>query len=430
MLLALTAGPFPPAARGAAPAAQPVEKATGTAGSGTGAYTVGGIAVDVAAKTAAEARNAAFREAQRRAWPQLWARMTGLAAGSAPRLGDGGLDEIVAGIEVQGEHFSTTRYIATLGVVFDRARASEFFAGTGGALHSEPMLLLPVMVDGGVRYVYEVKTPWVAAWSRFNEGTSPLDYVLASGSAGDNVLLTAYQAQRSDRPLWRNILGRFKTVDVLTAEVRLIRDYPGGPITAQFTARHGPDATELGRFALQTGAASGLDAMLDQGVQQIDALYTQALRDGRLRSDPTLSAEALAPIASAAPLLDLPGATVSEGGTAALVATPDAAAWLLLEHDIKATSGVTGVTLTSLSLGGSSRIIVRHGDSIEMLAYNFDQAGLRLVAAEGGWLIRRKQEGDAPVPKPLPPVVETLGGGETVPAEAAPPAAETPVPPQ
>ena len=38
---------------------------------GGGGYTVGGIQVDVAAKSAQQARNAAFREAQRRAWPLL-----------------------------------------------------------------------------------------------------------------------------------------------------------------------------------------------------------------------------------------------------------------------------------------------------------------------------------------------------------------------
>ena len=396
------------------------------AGGKPGAYTIGGIKVDAVAKTAEDARAAGYREAQRKAWPQLWAQVTGMPPTTAPRLGDSALDSIVAAIEVQGEKISATRYIATLGVAFDRARASEFFTGTAGQLQSPPMLLLPVLFDGGVRYVYETKTPWVVAWLKGSDRITPIDYVFASGSAGDNVLLNGYQTVRPDRELWRNILARFRTVDVLTAEAHLTRLYPGGPVIAVFIARHGPDAIELGRFSLRADSTAGLPAMLDAGVAQVDALYAQALRDGRLRSDPTLGQD-LVPIESAAPILASPDTVIPEGGgTPALVATPDAAAWTELEAAIRATPGVTGVTLSSLSLGGSSRILVSHFGTAEQLACDLDQAGLRLVPVEGGWMIRRKQPGDAPVPRPAPPVAEPVaseaGTVESAePAPAAPP---------
>lgn len=414
------------------------------AGGKPGAYTIGGIKVDIVARTAEEARAAGFREAQRRAWPQLWAQVTGQPPATAPRLGDGALDGIVAAIEVQGEKISATRYIATLGVAFDRARAADFFTGTVGALQSPPMLLLPVLFDGGVRFVYEAKTPWVAAWLKGADRITPIDYVFASGSAGDNVLLNGYQSVRPDRELWRNIMARFRTVDVLTAEAHLTRLYPGGPVDAVFIARHGPDAIELGRFALRADSLAGLPAMLDAGVAQVDAIYAQALRDGRLRGDPTLGQD-LTPIESAAPILAGASAVVAEGGgTAALVATPDAAAWVALESAIRAVPGVTGVTLSSLSLGGSSRILVAHLGSVEQLAFDLDQAGLRLVPVEGGWMIRAKQPWDAPVPRPAPPDSEpavsetgtvesdaptplgTAPDGATAPPSAAPP----PVPPR
>lgn len=398
------------------------------AGGKPGAYTIGGIKVDTVARTAEEARAAGYREAQRKAWPLLWAQVSGLPAGTAPRLGDGALDGMVAAIEVQGEKISPTRYIATLGVAFDRARASEFFSGTAGQLQSPPMLLLPVLFDGGVRFVYETRTPWVAAWLKNADRITPIDYVFASGSAGDNVLLNGYQTVRPDRELWRNILARFRTVDVLTAEAHLTRLYPGGPVEAVFVARHGPDAIELGRFALRSENSAGLAGMLDEGVAQVDSLYAQALRDGRLRSDPTLGQD-LTPIESAAPILANPDAVISEGGgTPALVSTPDAAAWMELDAAIRATPGVTGVTLSSLSLGGSSRIFISHLGTVDQLAFDLDQSGLRLVPVEGGWMIRRKQPGDAPVPRPAPPPAEppqseagTLESAEPAPAAAVPP---------
>ncbi len=388
-------------------------------GGGGAAYVITGIPVDTAGKTTYDARLAAYRIARTKAWPLLWNRLTGQPAASAPRLDDGSLQQMVAGIEIEGERFSATRYIATLGVVFDRARASARFAGTAGSLQSGPMLLLPIFTDAGARTLYQTRTPWITAWTRFSEGLSPIDYVIASGSAGDNILLTSYQTQRSDRPLWRNILNRFGAVDVLVAEVQLTRSFPGGPVAAHFVARHGPDGTVLGAFDLRTSAEAGLDAMLDQGVRRIDQVYADALRAGRLVSDRSLTVE-LAPIISAAP--DIGGAAVDLAGAslAADVATPDAAAWAEIEGLLRSTPTVAAVSLTSLSLGGVSQISIRYDDTLEVLRYRLDQRGLRLE----GPLLRRKQAGDAPIPEPESLVAARLAAA----AAAAPVASAAPVP--
>ncbi len=364
-----------------------------------GAYAVGGIAVDVTARTTNDARIEAYHVAERQAWPLLWARLSGQPAGSAPRLSDGTIDGMVSGFEIQGEHFSATRYIAKLGVVFDRSRASGYFTTGSGATRSPPMLLLPVLIDGGVRVIYQAKTPWLAAWQRFRDAVTPMDYVEAQGTPADNVLLTGYQPHRDDRPLWRNILNRFKAADVLIAEVKLDHDYPGGPVSAIFIARHGPDATELGRFELRSGS-EGLSAMFDEGVRRTDAIYAEALRDGRLRSEPDLTAplEALGAIGS--DIGTMSEATPS-GGTDAEVATPDARSWNDLETMLKGTPTVSGVTLTSLSLGGTSHIVIRHTDSFDMLAYQLDQKGLRLAPSGGGLLLRRKVAGDPVIAPPV-----------------------------
>ena len=388
-------------------------------GGGGAAYVIGGIPVDTSAKTTYDARMAAYRIARAKAWPLLWNRLTGQAANSAPHYDDGTLQQMVAGIEIEGERFSATRYIATLGVVFDRARASAHFAGTAGALHSGPMLLLPVFTDAGARTLYQVKTPWITAWTRFSEGLSPIDYVIASGSAGDNVLLTSYQTQRSDRPLWRNILSRFGAVDVLIAEVRLRRSYPGGPVAASFIARHGPDGTVLGSFDLATSSEAGLDALLDQGVRRIDQVYSNALRSGQLTSDADLSAE-LDPILSSSP--DIAGAAVDLSGASieADVATPDAKIWGELETALRATPTVTSVTLSSLSLGGTSHIQIGYADTLEVLRYRLDQRGLRLDGAT----LRRKQPGDAAIPEPASLVAARLAAAAaaTAPGAVPPPA--------
>ena len=101
----------------AKPPASAPAAATGAAGN---AYAVGGIDVDVTARNVDDARRKAWTEAMRRAWPILWSRLAGQPENQAPRLSDGQIDAMVAGIESQGERFSASRYIARLGVVFDQ----------------------------------------------------------------------------------------------------------------------------------------------------------------------------------------------------------------------------------------------------------------------------------------------------------------------
>ncbi len=394
---------------------------------GGGAYAIGGIDVDVLAPTPEAGRMAAYRIAQRKAWPLLWSRLTGGPAAAAPRLTDGQLDSMVAGIESQGERFSMTRYIARLGVVFDRSRASDYFGGDTARLQSPPMLLMPVFSDGGVRTLYQAKTPWRAAWTRFRENVTPIDYIVASGSAGDNIVLTGWQVTRPDRPTWRNILNRFDAVDVLSAEARLVRTWPGGPVRGLFIARHGPDATVLGRFELAAADDEGLDAMLDTAVRQIDEIYAVALRDGRLRSEADLTAD-LNPIIAPAPIIGAAIEGVSDeaaaGGASieAALATPDAATVSTLENQVRATPGVSGVTITSLSLGGSSRMLITYVGNRDALLFALDGKGLRLVTENGQTVLRRRLPGEAPVPPPVGPAPAPLLPAEPV---VPPPAVPT-----
>ncbi len=406
---------------------------------GPGAFKIGGIAVDVVAANATDARATAFTLAERQAWPLLWARMTGNPPAAAPKLADGAIEAMVAGVEIERETFSTTRYIGRLAIVFDRDRASGLL---GGGAQAPPMLLLPVLIDGaGVRTVYQTKTPWAAAWLRFRDAASALDYVIPAASPGDNVVLTAFQARRSDRTLWRTILTRFKASDVLTAEIRLTRQWPGGPVSAVAVARHGPDAVELGRASFRATTPAGVDAMLDDAVRAVDAIYVKALANGQLQTEKGLQIE-LEPLIGTEPTIGLAGGGVVQGGggTDANIATPDARSWAATEADLKATPGVVGVTLSRLALGAVSHIVIRHNDSDAALAYHLDQRGWRLAPDATGTLLRRKVPGDPAVPPP--PSAADLAGAEVVaepdalplatppPAKPPPrPASAPPVPP-
>ncbi len=113
----------------------------------SGDFEVSGIQVNVAGASAIEARTKGWKLAQRRGWEKLW-RSTN-RSGSAPALSDGRLNNIVSGVVIEQEQIGPRRYVATLGVLFDRARTGQILGIRGVRLRSAPMLVIPVFISGG-----------------------------------------------------------------------------------------------------------------------------------------------------------------------------------------------------------------------------------------------------------------------------------------
>ena len=197
------------------------------------------------------ARYAGWRIAQRQGFRALWAKMHNAPLSQAPNLPDSTLDNIVSSINVESEQIGPNRYIADLGLLFDRVRAAPFLGAEGGEIQrSAPMLLIPIMVSGGTETSVELKNAWQRPWAQFRTNQSPIDYVRVSGSGVDPLLVNAAQIDRPGRGWWRNIVDLYGAADILVAEVQLQRLYPGGPARARFVARHGPDNEIVGSFGL------------------------------------------------------------------------------------------------------------------------------------------------------------------------------------
>jgi len=235
----------------------------------SGSYEVSGIDVDVEARDADAARYGGWRLAQRKAWVQLSRR---LGRGGA-MVSDGTLDQIVSGIVIENEQIGPTRYIAKLGVLFDRNRAGSLLGIAAYSDRSRPMLVVPLQISGGIETVFETRNPWQEAWARYRTGNSSIDYVRPAGNGADSLLLNAGQISRPGRGWWRTIIDQYGARDILIPVVRLYRTYPGGPIIGQFQARHGPDNLLIGSLALRVNNAAGLPALLDAGVKRLDDMY-------------------------------------------------------------------------------------------------------------------------------------------------------------
>ena len=124
----------------------------------SGTLDIGGIHVDVGGADAQSARFAGWRIAQRQGFRALWAKMHHAPIEQAPNLPDGTLDQIVSSINVEREEIGPNRYIADLGILFDRARAAPFLGVEGGEIsRSQPMLLIPITITAGTETSVELK---------------------------------------------------------------------------------------------------------------------------------------------------------------------------------------------------------------------------------------------------------------------------------
>lgn len=287
----------------------------------TSNFEVTGVVVDVGGKDANEARQNGWKAAQRLGWRKLWARTTGRPENEAPQVSDDVLNQIVSGIVVEDEQIGPTRYIGRLGLLFDRARTGEMLGVSGVIRRSAPMLIIPVMRTGSTGYALEFRSPWQNAWAQFRTSQTVVDYVRPVGTGIDPLLLSAAQSGRRSRGWWRTLLDQYGASDVLVPEVIIHRAWPGGPATAQFIARYGPDGTILGSFELRADSSDQLAVVLTEGVKRMDAIYADAFNAGLLRPDPTLiTPRAFLPRPAPPPPTELPDVvdvpTISEeGGT-------------------------------------------------------------------------------------------------------------------
>lgn len=371
---------------------------------------VKGISVDVQGKSAEDARTNGWREAQRKAWEKL----------KGPKLSDSQLEGLVSAIVIEKERLGPRRYIATLGVVFDRQRASGYLGGAQQTARSAPLLLIPVQEVGGAYITFEQRNPWQRAWAEFNPGASRIDYVRLSGGGGDSLLVNFGQTGRHSRGWWRSTLDQYGATDVLMAFARLDHQFPGGPVSGTFTARYGPDSRPLDSFTLKADSPDAVPAMLAQAVERMDQIFTGALASGKLRPDPSLrlgaggvidpaiqrlieigraaqarKAAAAAAAAGEVPQIEAQPVTGIEPGEAAVrnitvqFASPDAGAFDAALGAVRATGGVRGVGVTSTAIGGTSVMSVAYAGSLEELAAALEAHGFNVRRGANALAISR-----------------------------------------
>jgi len=326
-----------------------------------GLLEVGGIKVDVSGRSDEDARYNGWRIAQREGFAKLWAQTNKRSEKDAPRLSDATLDSLVSAVVVENEQIGSNRYIATLGVLFDRARVGQLVGLSATQRRSAPMLLIPVTVTGGTEFSVERKNDWQRAWAQFRTSQSPIDYVRASGLGPDPLLVGAAATRRPSIDWWRSVADFYGAANILVAEVTVHRSFPGGPATARFVARMGIDREALGSFSLTAPDSEGIPAMMREGARRMDDIYAKAFRDGDLNADRRF-------------IVRYRPSEVEDDVNALVAApyqiqiqTPNAAAYNGAIASLRGIPGVEGVNELSLSLGGNSSVIISFKGDLDTL---------------------------------------------------------------
>ena len=375
-----------------------------------GDFEVDGLVVETTGDSAEEAREKGWKEAQKLAWDKLWTE-TG-HSGKAPALAEGTIDSMVSAVVIEREQMGPHRYIASLGVIFDRARAGEVLGMSDERSRSAPLLIVPVTYSGGAATLYEVRTPWQRAWAEYQTANSSIDYVRPNGAGGESLLLTAGQIERRSRTWWRNILDQFGAADVIMPLARIERQWPGGPVKGTFTARYGPDNAFLSQFTLTAPNVAALPAMLRQAIARLDGIYAGALAAGTLSPDPSLFADQpldqamidriLGTIEKVVPDAEAPAASVAPGSTPMPVqtvaaissitvqfATPDGAAVDAGLSSVRGAAGVQSASITSVAVGGTSVMRVSFAGDADALRAALQARGWQVAQGGGALSIRR-----------------------------------------
>lgn len=371
---------------------------------------VSGVEVDIRGENEKDARLQGWREAVREAWKRL----------DGPGLPDGQLFSLVSAVVIEEEKIGPRRYIAKLGVIFDRQRAGRYLGGGGAQTRSAPMLTIPVTITGGTAMVYQQRNDWQRAWAEYQSGKSRIDYVRPSGAGSDSLLVTYGQTARRSRAWWNTLLDEFGAADVLVPIAKLDYAYPGGPVTGTFIGRYGPDNKYLGSFRLRAGSPEAIPAMFAQAVERFDTMFEQALSEGKLRPDPTLGqrAGAIDPIiqqlieagraaaardeaaaagasdpAATGTITPAPAPTPTQAASVASFVvqfvTPDPGSFDATLSGVRATPGVRGVATTSVGIGGTSVMQVSYAGSLEQLAGALRARGFTVTQGSNALRISR-----------------------------------------
>jgi hypothetical protein len=179
-------------------------------------YTVSKIAVDVTAKNAVAAKANAMTEAEKRGLDTVLRRIVPVSFyPKLPDLQPEQIEGVVNSISIRKEQYSTTRYIATLAVIFNEQAVKDLVTSLGLPTSEEQaptISILPLVIEGN-QVKSGVNDAWRQAWLNLDltHGLTPANVLqprpelevgmVRAVLAGDTSAFAAVQGDYGGAPL-------------------------------------------------------------------------------------------------------------------------------------------------------------------------------------------------------------------------------------
>ena len=270
-------------------------------------YQVMDVAADVTADSAAHARDQAIMQVQRSAFGQL---LTRLGADSAleKKLDDDALAAMVQAFEVQQERLSAVRYIGTFTVQFKPNAVRNFLSKRGTSFNevrSKPMVVLPVVSNGGRSVLWEERTPWRAAWEGATGKGGLVPIIVPAGDLEDIAVISTSEAISGKPESLLALINKYQAggavVTVLNADLNKLDPKQEIRVDIQrydVTGKPG----EAEHLSLPPPAdAKALTAVLGDGVKQIQGgMESKWRQSGKAPKGPMAHLPVSVPISSLA----------------------------------------------------------------------------------------------------------------------------------
>jgi hypothetical protein len=161
----------------------------------------------------------------------------------------------------------------------------------------------------------------------------------------------------------------------------------------------------LGGFTLTAPNSEAVPAMMAEGARRIDAIFAQALADGRLSRDPSLN---LPPPPVQEPVQTLPPPPKPVNAVNAYqvqVIGNDVTVYNFAMAHLRTLAGVDSATPEQINPTGTSYVLVAYHGSIAQLAAALSARGW--VVDFSGTVVRIHPAGNRPPPLPAPQPTQT-----------------------
>lgn len=232
-------------------------------------FRITGVTVDREAATAATARLQGLAQARQQAFRKLINRLVVAADRERAWIAsDSDLATLVRGIEIEDERFSSTRYLASVTVLFDPAGVQRLFRDRDIAFslaQARPVLPLGIISLSGTDILFEHPNAWHTVLTTAAEENRLRNYRPLEPSPKDRLRLPAGRVIAGDQASLTRFAAEQEVDRLLIAQVTRQKNQPNGLDRLALSYRFWPD-----------GQPETLVRLLPPGSQPADQYQTMA----------------------------------------------------------------------------------------------------------------------------------------------------------